>query len=129
MDATNNLPEEMRKHINPDIFNEENDQAVNDCVDKMMIDLVDQFQQHSNEIIGKFPKLDCAEGKSFINFTMSYNLVIKLLGELISHGDQGNKEAIRDMLENDLCEMIDGPMTAEEMAAAEQAVREQIAEV
>lgn len=121
--------ENMNKQINPEIFNAENDQAVNDCVNQISILLVDEFQRQSNALIEKFPKLNCAEGKSFINFTMSYNLVVKLLEELISHGDQANKEALRDMLESDLTEMINGPMTEEELAAAEQAIRDETKEV
>lgn len=106
MDPTANFTEEMLAAVNREVYTKEHDEAIEKAVEQICIDLVDLFDQHKREMLENFPKLNCETGKSYIDFTMCYNLALKNLEDLFSQADEVGKESLKDMLENDICEII-----------------------
>lgn len=115
----------MSEHVNipglskPEIYSQEHEKAINDGVAKLMSLLKTEIPVIEKQIIDQSPNLNCDEGINFVNFTVNYNLVLELLTSYLNLVDKDMKDGIRSMLESDLCEVIDGPMTAEEIALAE----------
>lgn len=120
MDHTKNFSPEMKACVNRDIYNQENDDLINASVDQMHLELVDEFQRQEASILEKNDKLNCEDGKSYVRLIIKYNLITKLLEDLLSEGDLSNKEALRDMLDSDIADLIYGPPSDEELNKSDQ---------
>ena len=110
--------EDINDPVLREIYTQEHDDAIKAAVEEITIEIQEQFHTHQNEIFEKFSKLNCETGKSYVDQEMTYNLITNLLEVLLSDCDQIGKEALRDMLDSDIAEMIYGPPTEEELAQA-----------
>ena len=104
---------------NPDIHTGEHEDAIKHSVERLIEFVQKEFMYQTYSLKNRYPNLNCPEGKSFINYNMSFDLIIRLIKQLADQcEDQAQKEAFREMLDSDVADIIEGPLTQEEIAAA-----------
>lgn len=110
--------EDITDPVLREIYAPEHDDAIKKAVEQISIEVIELCSDHQNQIYEKFPKLNCQTGKSYVDTDMTYSLITNLLQVLLSNSDQVGKEAIRDMLDSDIADMIYGEPSDEDLAQA-----------
>lgn len=114
--------------MNSDLYGKAQEDQVMLSVDKIIVKLQEEF---GNQIKDLTDANDCfkdVDGAKFLNFNLSYNLLLNLIMQLMNQSDDEQKKSLQSLIENDMNDMVNGPMTDEELKAASEAIREQTQE-
>ena len=106
------------------VYTQEHEDQINRSVLHLVQYLEGEFPYHVLMIKEKSPDLKCVERESYVNFSLSYNLILALLIKLLEVASSEERHAIRSMLESDLSEFIDGPFTQEQWEEAAKAMND-----
>jgi hypothetical protein len=108
-----------------DIYGKAQEDQVMLSVEKIISKIHEEFGHQVKDLTEANDCFKDAEGAKFLNFNLSYNLVLNLIMKLMDQSDDDQKKALQSLIENDLEDMVKGPMTEDELKAATKQLNQQ----
>ncbi len=83
-------------------------------VDAMIKHVKDEFAYQYEIVLHAHEEMKNPLAESYINFALSYNLILNLIMQLMAQATPEKQNGLRELIEYDLSSIVDGPLTLKE---------------
>jgi arginyl-tRNA synthetase len=105
-------------HMNSELYGKAQEHQLMLSVEKIITKIHQEFGYQIKDLTQANDCFKSVEGAKFLNFTLSYNLVLNLIMKLMDQSDDNQKKSLQELIENDICEMVEGKITDNKIKTA-----------